>query len=68
MYRRFQQSIYHSKRDTDVQKIKVENAIFVFSALSHVFPTIYFYNIYINICDYSLSIQKHIMQIDTTNS
>ena len=42
MYRKFQQSIYHSKRDIDVQKIKVENAIFVFSALSHVFPTIYF--------------------------
>ena len=68
MYRKCQLSIYHSKRDIDVQKNKVENAIFVFSALSHVFPTFYFYNIYINICDYELSIQKHIMQIDTTNS
>ena len=68
MYLKCQLSIYHSKRDIDVQKIKVENAIFVFSALSHVFPTIYFYNIYINICNYKLSIQKHIMQIDTTNS
>ena len=68
MYRNFKQSIYDSKRDIDVQKIKVENAIFVFSALSHVFPTIYFYNIYINICDYQLSIQKHIMQLDTTKS
>ena len=52
IYRKSQLSIYHSKRDIDVQKIKVKNAIFVFSALSHVFPTIYFYNIYINICDY----------------
>ena len=33
MYREFQLSIYHSKRDIDVQKIKVENAFFVFSAL-----------------------------------
>ena len=67
MYRKFHLSIYQSKRDIDVQKIKVENVFFVFSALTHVFPSIYFYNIYINICDYYLSIQKH-MQIDTTNS
>ena len=36
-----QLSIYYSKRDSDVQKIKVENAFFVFSALSHVFPFIF---------------------------
>ena len=68
MYRRFQLSICHSKRDIDVQKIKVENAFFVFSALSHVFPSIYFYDIYTTVCDKKLSIQKHIIQIDSTNS
>ena len=52
MYRKFHLSIYHSKQDIDVQKIKGENVFFVFSALSHVFPSIYFYNIYINIWDY----------------
>ena len=52
MYKKCKLSIYHSKQDIDVQKIKVENAFFVFSALSSVFPTSYFYDIYINICDY----------------
>ena len=56
MYRKFQPLIYYSKLDIDVQKIKVENAFFVFSALSHVFPFIFFYDIYINVCDYYLSI------------
>ena len=51
MYREFQLSIYHSKRDIDVQKIKVEIAFFVFSALSCVFTSIYFYNIYTTVCD-----------------
>ena len=51
MYQRFQLSICHSKRGIDVQKIKVENAFFVFSALSHVFPYIYLYNIYTTVCD-----------------
>ena len=49
MYRKFQLSTYYSKRDIDVQKIKVENTFFVFSASSHVFPFIYFYNIYVNV-------------------
>ena len=49
MYRNFQFSIYYSKRDIDLQKIKVENTFFVFSASSHVFPFMYFYNIYINV-------------------
>ena len=41
----------YSKRDIDVQKIKikVKNAIFEFSAWSLVCPCIYFYNIYINV-------------------
>ena len=39
--RKFQVSIYYSKPDIDVQKIKVENAFFVFFALSHVFPFIF---------------------------
>ena len=51
MYRKFQLSIYYSKRDIDVQKIKVGNAFFLFSALSHVFPFIFFNDIYINVCD-----------------
>ena len=55
MYRKFQLSINYSKWDIDVQQIKVENALCVFSALSHVFPFIFFYDIYINVCDYQLS-------------
>ena len=51
MYRIFQLSIYYSKRYIDFQKIKVENAFVVFSALSHVFTSIYFYNIYTTVCD-----------------
>ena len=51
MYRKSQLSIYHSKRDIDVQKIKVENAFFVFSGLSCVFTSIYFNNIYTTVCD-----------------
>ena len=38
------------------KEIKVENAFFVFSALSHVFPFIFFNDIYITVCDYQLSI------------
>ena len=49
MCRKFQLSIYYGKRDIDVKKINVENAFFVFSALSHVFIFIYFYNIYTNV-------------------
>ena len=48
-------SIYYSKGDIDVQKIKVKNTSFVFSASSHGFPFIYFYNTYINIYVYLLS-------------
>ena len=44
--------IYYSKGDIDVQKIKVKNAIFVFSVSSHVFPFIYFYNTHITIYGY----------------
>ena len=49
-YQKFQLSICHSKRDINVQKIKVENAFFVFSALSHVFTFIYFCSIYTTVC------------------
>ena len=45
MYRKFQISIYYSKRDN-----KSENGIFFyFSALLHIIPFIYFYNICINV-------------------
>ena len=54
MHKRFQKSIYYSKGDIDVQKIKVKNVFFVFSASSHGFPFIYFYNTYINIYVYLL--------------
>ena len=36
VYWRFQMSNYYSKRNIDVQKIKVKNAFFEFSALSHI--------------------------------
>ena len=49
MYRKFPLSTYYSERDIDVQQIKVENTFFVFSASSHVFPFIYFYNINVNV-------------------
>ena len=52
MHTKCQLSIYYSKRDIDVQKIKVENAFFVFSALSHVFLFICFIDIYIHVYDY----------------
>ena len=42
-------SNYHSKQDIDVQKIKVKNAFFEFSALQHICLCIYFYNTYINV-------------------
>ena len=45
MYRKSQGFIYHSKRDIDVQKIKVENAFFVYSATSQVFLSIFYYDI-----------------------
>ena len=41
----FQLSICYSKRDIDVQKIKVENAFVVFSALSHVLTFTFFLKI-----------------------
>ena len=40
-------SNFYSKQDIDVQKINVKNAFFEFSAWSHVYPCIYFYNVYI---------------------
>ena len=46
MYYRFQLSIYYTKRDMDVEK-RMKNAFFLFLALSHVFPSIYFYNTFI---------------------
>ena len=57
-----------SKRDIDVQKIKVKNAIFELLALSHFCPCIYFYNIHINVYGSLLSVQIYIMYIDTTNN
>ena len=57
-----------SRRDIDVQKIKVKNTIFEFSDWSHVYLCIYFYNIYINVYGSLLGIPIHIMYIDTTNS
>ena len=58
----------YSKRYIHVQKIKVKNYIFEFSAWSHVYLCIYFYNIYINVQGSLLGIQIDIMYIDTTNS
>ena len=58
----------YSKRDIDVQKIKVKNTIFEFLAWSHVYLCIYVYNIYINVYGSLLDIQIHVMYIDTTNS
>ena len=68
MYRKFQVSIYYSKRDIDVQKIKVENAFFVYSAMSHVFLSIFYYDI--SIIEYGslLGIQICLMQFNTMNS
>ena len=43
-------SIFYSKGDIHVQKIKVKNAFFYFSASSHVFPVIDFDSININVC------------------
>ena len=60
-------SIYYIKEDIYVKKIKVKNAFSVFSALSHVYPFIYFYNTYINKYGYQLSILIDIMHVDTTN-
>ena len=57
----------YSTGDIDVQKIKVKNTIFEFSAWSHVYLCMYFYNIYINVWGSLLGIQIHIMYIDTTN-
>ena len=49
MYRKFQVSVYYNKRNIDVQKIKVQNDFFVYSAMSHVFLSFFYYNIYINV-------------------
>ena len=45
----FQLAIYHSKRDIDVKKLKVENTFFVFSASSFVFRFIFFHDICIDV-------------------
>ena len=61
-------SNHHSKRDIDVQKIKVKNVFFEFSALSYICPYIYFYNTDNNVYGCLLSIYMYIMYIGTTNS
>ena len=55
MCKKCQVSIYHSKRDIDVKKIKVEYAFFVYSATSQVYGSL-------------LSIQKCLMQSNTMSS
>ena len=51
-----------------LKKIKVKNALFVYLAMSHVFLSIYYYNIHITVYESLLSIQICLMQINTTNS
>ena len=48
MYRKFQLSIYYNKPDIDVQKIKVENAFFVYSRPCHLYFPLSFLMIFIS--------------------
>ena len=50
MYRRFQLSICHSKRDIDVQKNKGGKCIFCILGFVTCI-SFYFYNIYTTVCD-----------------